>query len=88
VAAKPEEKGGTTASLPPAKKKKAAIDGPTAAEQPSTGKSKTSAAAAPAEPEIQPSESEGQVKPQNYSRYALPKEKCRRIGEKGTDRLC
>lgn len=87
-ASKREEKGATTASLPPAKKKKTAGDAPAAAEQLTTGKSKTSAAPAETEPENPDGETEGQPKPPNYSRYALPKEKCRRIGEKGTDRLC
>jgi hypothetical protein len=91
--ANPEKKRVITGSLPPAKKKKLASDTPATAEQLTTSKSKTSAATAPAEntaaePENPATEVEGQAKPPNYSRYALPKERCRRIGEKGTDRLC
>jgi hypothetical protein len=89
---KPEKKAAITGSLPPAQNKKPAKAATAATEKENT-KAKKSAAAPPAEsttvesdnPAAQPEE---QTKPLNYSRYALPKERCRRIGEKGTDRLC
>ena len=82
----------TTGSLPPAQKKKAAKPA-TATKQEESTKPKKSASAVPAEntaaePGNPETETEPQAKPPNYSRYALPKEKCRRIGEKGTDHLC
>jgi hypothetical protein len=73
--------------LPPVQKKKAAN------AEPQAKKDVTAKAGAPAESKTTDSEnaitdSEDQLKPRSYSRYAIPKEKCRRIGEKGTDRLC
>jgi predicted xylan-binding protein with Ca-dependent carbohydrate-binding module len=84
---KPAKTGAITGSLPPVQKKKAANAEPQAKTD-VTAKSGTPAESKTTDPESPPSESEGQAKSPNYSRYALPREKCRRIGEKGTDRLC
>jgi hypothetical protein len=81
-----------TGSLPPPQKKKA-VKAATSAKEVDSTKLKKSASAVPVEKTVVPpgnpeAEPEGLAKPRSYSRYALPKEKCRRVGEKGTDRLC
>ena len=78
--------------MPPPQKKKA-VKAATSAKEVDNTKSKKSASAVPVEKTVvQPGNPEAEpeklAKPRSYSRYALPKEKCGRIGEKGTDRLC